>query len=183
MSRIGVQPIPVPEGVKVEIAPEEIRVTGPLATLTHRIPPGIQAVLDDAGRTLVIRRTGETKQLRALHGMARSRFASLVLGVSKGFRKGLEIGGVGYQARLEGKSLVLQIGFSHPVEMPIPEGLKVEIASPTSVRISGADKQKVGQFAAEVRAIRPPEPYKGKGIRYTGEHVRRKQGKTFAGGE
>lgn len=183
MSRIGVLPIPVPEGVKVEIGGGEIRFSGPLATLTHPIPQGIEAVYDDGKRVLSVNRKSETKQVRALHGTARSRFASLVKGVKEGFEKSLEIGGVGYQARLEGKSLVLLVGYSHPVKLPIPEGLKVEVPSTTTMKVTGADKQKVGQFAAEIRSVRPPEPYKGKGIRYAGEHIRRKQGKTFAGGE
>lgn len=183
MSRIGVLPIPVPEGVDVEISKSEIRVKGPLATLSHAIPPGIEASYDEGTRILSVSRNSETKKVRALHGTARSRFASLVHGVKVGFEKGLEIGGVGYQARLEGKNLVLQVGFSHLVNLPIPEGLKVLVPTTTTMKITGADKQKVGQFAAEIRAVRPPEPYKGKGIRYVGEHIRRKQGKTFAGGE
>lgn len=183
MSRIGVLPITIPEGVELEIRPKEVRVTGPLATLSHPIPDGIEARYDEGSRTLSVRRTVETKHARALHGMARSRLASLVKGVKDGFEKALEIGGVGYQARLEGKTLVLQVGFSHPVALEVPEGLEVKVPSPTTMRVTGADKQKVGQFAAEIRAVRPPEPYKGKGIRYVGEHIRRKQGKTFAGGE
>ena len=183
MSRIGVLPIAVPGGVKIDIRPAEIHVTGPLATLTHAIPPGIQAAFDEEKRILTVKRTSETKHVRALHGTARSRIASLVLGVTQGFKKGLIIGGVGYQAKVEGKELILQIGFSHPVKLTIPDGLKVVAPTVTTIQISGADKPMVGQFAAEVRSIRPPEPYKGKGIRYSDEQIRRKQGKTFAGGE
>ena len=167
----------------MELGPTEIRVKGPIATLSHPIPREVKVEYDEGKRTLILRRVHETKRARALHGTARSKIASIVKGVKEGFEKKLEIGGVGYQARLEGGALVLQVGFSHPVRMPIPEGLKVEVPSPTVIQVKGADKQKIGQFAAEVRAVRPPEPYKGKGIRYAGEHIRRKQGKTFAGGE
>jgi large subunit ribosomal protein L6 len=183
MSRIGRQPIPVPEGVKLEIRPDGVTITGPLATITYPIPEGVVAEHDEKARLLSVRRTAETKQIRALHGTSRSRLAGILEGVSKGFEKRLEIGGVGYQARLQGEKLELQVGFSHPVEVDVPEGLKVEVPAANAIKVSGPDKQKVGQFAAEIRSVRPPEPYNAKGIRYAGEHIRRKQGKTFAGGE
>jgi large subunit ribosomal protein L6 len=183
MSRVGKQPIPIPEGVKVEIRPDQVTIRGPLATISYPMPRGVAVEQDEGGKRLTVSRTSETKQVRALHGTCRSRLAGIVEGVSKGFKKRLEIGGVGYQARLQGEKLVLQVGFSHPVEMDVPEGLKVEVPAQNVIRVVGSDKQKVGQFAAEIRSVRPPEPYNAKGIRYAGEHIRRKQGKTFAGGE
>ena len=183
MSRIGMQPIAVPAGVKVDIGKTELKVSGKNGDLAFSIPHGIDAELDDGGKLLRISRTSDSKQVRAMHGTTRSRVAGMVHGVSTGFTKELQIVGVGYQARLQGKQVVLQIGFCHPVEMDIPEGLTVEVPANTVIKVNGADKQKVGQFAAEIRRVRPPEPYNGKGIKYRDEHIRRKQGKTFAGGD
>lgn len=183
MSRIGNQLIAVPDGVKVEIGKTDLKVSGKNGDLSFPIPHGIEAEYDDGARVIRITRGADHKQARAMHGTTRSRVAGMVQGVSAGFLKELKINGVGYQARLQGKQVVLQIGFCHPVEMDIPEGLQVEVPSNTQIKIQGADKQKVGQFAAEIRRIRPPEPYNGKGIMYADERIRRKQGKTFAGGD
>ena len=178
MSRIGKQPIAIPDGVSVNIANGEIQVKGPKGNLSYAVPEGIGAKVED-GR-LVFDRPKDTKNLRALQGLARSLANNMVVGVSQGFTKLLEIEGVGYRADVKGKVLNLLLGFSHPVEMQIPEGLKVAVEQNTKLRIDGADKQSVGQFAADVRALRPPEPYKGKGVRYADEHIRRKVGKAGA---
>jgi large subunit ribosomal protein L6 len=153
-----------------------VNVKGPKGSLSQRIPEGIRCEVSDGQVKLV--RPDDRKQSRALHGLARALVANMVRGVEKPFVKELEIQGVGYRAEAAGTTLTLQVGFSHPVEVPIPEGLKVSVERNVIVRIDGIDRQKVGQFAANVRAIRPPEPYKGKGIRYADEHVRRKVGKS-----
>ena len=183
MSRIGKQPIAIPDGVKIEVGKTDVKVTGKNGNLIFPLPHGIAAEYDDGARQLKISRASDSKQSRAMHGTTRSRVAGMVHGVSAGFVKELQIVGVGYQARLQGEQLVLQIGFCHAVEMDIPEGLTLEVPSNTAIKVGGADKQKVGQFAAEIRRVRPPEPYNGKGIKYRDEHIRRKQGKTFAGGD
>jgi large subunit ribosomal protein L6 len=178
MSRIGKQPVGIPDGVTVEVANGEVQAKGPRGTLRCAVPNGIGAKLEE-GR-LVFERSDDTKDSRARHGLARALVNNMVVGVSTGFSKQLEIEGVGYRADVKGKVLNLLLGFSHPVEMAIPEGLKVAVEANTKLRIEGADKQMVGQFASDVRSLRPPEPYKGKGIRYHDEHIRRKVGKAGA---
>jgi large subunit ribosomal protein L6 len=178
MSRIGKQPIGIPDGVTVEVAKGEVQAKGPKGTLRCVVPAGIDAKLED-GR-VIFERPDDSKESRARHGLARALVNNMVVGVSTGFSKRLEIEGVGYRADVKGKVLNLLLGFSHPVAMDIPEGLKVAVEGNTKLSIEGADKQMVGQFAADVRSLRPPEPYKGKGIRYDDEHIRRKVGKAGA---
>ena len=178
MSRIGKQPIGIPDGVTVNVANGEIQVKGPKGTLSCGVPDGIGAKVEDG--QLVMDRSDDSKGARANQGLARSLANNMVVGCSTGFTKVLEIEGVGYRADVKGKVLNLLLGFSHPVDMPIPEGLSVAVEANTRVSITGADKQAVGQFAADVRALRPPEPYKGKGVRYDDEHIRRKVGKAGA---
>lgn len=178
MSRIGKQPVGIPDGVTVNVAGGEIEAKGPKGTLRGAVPEGIGAKVEEG--QLVFERPDDRKESRARHGLARALGNNLVVGVSEGFRKKLEIEGVGYRADVKGKTLNLLLGLSHPVDMPIPEGLTVSVENSTSVTIEGADKEAVGQFAAVVRGLRPPEPYKGKGIRYDDEHIRRKVGKAGA---
>jgi large subunit ribosomal protein L6 len=175
VSRIGKSPIEVPGGVSVSISPGRVMVNGPLGELTQQVPQRIKVEESD-GQLLVTRPT-ERGEDRALHGLTRTLVANMVEGVTKGFFKSLEIQGVGYRASLRGADLELNVGFSHPVVKKAPQGITFEVPQPTQVIVKGIDKQKVGQIAAEVRAVRPPEPYKGKGIRYEGEYVRRKVGK------
>jgi len=182
------KPVAVPETVEVELSPGRLRLKGPLGESERTIPPALEVHYDAERRLVSVRRTGEDRSSRALQGLYRTLVANMVQGVSSGFRKALEVHGTGYNVNLQGRKLVLQVGFSHEVVFEVPEGLDVEIEqntaqpnNPARFAIKGTDKEKVGQFAADVRAIRPPEPYKGKGIRYAGEHVRRKQGKAFAG--
>jgi large subunit ribosomal protein L6 len=175
MSRIGKQTIGIPSGVSVDIAEGEVQAKGPKGNLRCVIPEGITAKVED-GR-LVFERSADDKQTRARHGLARALGNNMVVGVSTGFTKRLEIEGVGYRADVQGKVLNLLLGFSHPVKMTIPEGLSVSVEANTRVSIEGADKQVVGQFASDIRSLRPPEPYKGKGIRYDDERIRRKVGK------
>jgi large subunit ribosomal protein L6 len=178
MSRIGKQPIEIPKGVTVNVANGEIQVKGPKGTLSGAVPAGIGAKVEE-GR-LILERPDDTKRSRAMHGLARALANNMVIGTSEGFVKRLEIEGVGYRAEVKGKKLNLLLGFSHPVAMDIPEGLKVSVDQNTKVTIEGSDKQAVGEFAANVRSLRPPEPYKGKGVRYDDEHIRRKVGKAGA---
>ncbi len=178
MSRIGRKTIAIPSGVKVEQKGTEIHVQGPKGSLTASLPDNIRLEVGDGEMRLD--RADQRKPTRAAHGLARSLFANMVTGVTDGFARELEIQGVGYRAEVAGKTLKLALGFSHPVEVPVPEGLSVSIQENNRVRIEGIDKQSVGQFAAEIRRLRPPEPYKGKGIRYVDEHVRRKVGKAGA---
>jgi large subunit ribosomal protein L6 len=180
MSRIGKAPVPIPQGVTVDVKAGQVQVKGPQGTLSERIPDVIAAAVE--GDQVVLRRPDDRKQNRALHGLARALVANMVRGVTDQFARELEIQGVGYRAEAKGKSLVLNVGYSHPVEMPVPEGLKVSVDRNVLIKIEGASRQRVGQFAADVRAVRPPEPYKGKGIRYLGEQVRRKVGKAGAAG-
>jgi large subunit ribosomal protein L6 len=175
VSRIGKSPIEVPGGVSVSISPGRVMVNGPLGELTQQVPQRIKVEESD-GQLLVTRPT-ERGEDRALHGLTRTLVANMVEGVTKGFSKSLEIQGVGYRASLRGADLELNVGYSHPVVKKAPQGITFEVPQPTQVIVKGIDKQKVGQVAAEVRAVRPPEPYKGKGIRYEGEYVRRKVGK------
>ena len=178
MSRVGRKPIPIPNGVSVEALDDGVRVKGPKGTLTERMPPKV-AVRVEGGKVSVAR-TDEEKDTRALHGLARALIQNMVRGVVEPYVKELEIQGVGYRADVAGKTLKLLLGFSHPVELAIPEGLKIAVDKNVMIRIEGISRQQVGQFAADLRSIRPPEPYKGKGIRYLGERVRRKVGKAGA---
>ncbi len=168
-------PVPVPSGVDVEIGPGLVRAKGPLGTLEARFPGVIDVRNED--NVLLLARPSESREHKAFHGLARSLVANIVKGVSEGFSKTLEIQGVGYRAQLQDETLVLQVGYSHPVEVPAPDGISFEVSAPTRVVVKGASKELVGQIAANIRMIRPPEPYKGKGIRYEGEAVRRKVGK------
>ena len=179
MSRVGKMPIVVPGTVKVEFEGAEVRVQGPKGTLSHSIPEGIMVEVD--GDQLHVRRENETKAVRAFHGLTRKLLANMVEGVSQGFRKVLEINGVGYRAELKDDALHLTLGFSHPVVFPLPEGVSASVERQTVITLECHDKQVLGQAAAEVRRFRPPEPYKGKGIRYQGELVQRKAGKAMGG--
>ena len=175
MSRIGKLPVPVPDGVEVRIDGARVYVKGPRGELERTFQADMQITLAD-GQVRVTRPSDEARQ-RALHGLTRSLIANMVQGVSEGYEKQLEIHGVGYRAEQKGTNLVFSVGYSHTVTVEPPAGIALGLDSPTRVKVSGIDKEKVGQTAAEIRAIRPPEPYKGKGIRYVGEHVRRKAGK------
>jgi large subunit ribosomal protein L6 len=175
VSRIGRKPIEVPAGVDVSIAPGHVKVKGPLGELEQHVPQRIS--VEQAEGELRVTRPTERGEDRALHGLTRTLVANMVEGVTSGFTKTLEIQGVGYRASLRGADLELNVGYSHPVVKPALEGISYEVPQPTVVIVKGIDKQRVGQIAAEIRAVRPPEPYKGKGIRYAGEHVRRKVGK------
>src|SRR5919202_4741541 len=174
MSRIGRQPIPLPAGVSVAISPGRVQVNGPLGELTQAVPARMQIEQKDG--TITVSRPTERGDDRALHGLTRTLIWNMVEGVTKGFEKRLEIQGVGYRAALRGTDLELNVGYSHPVVIQPRIGISFEVPTPTSVVVKGIDKQQVGQTAAEVRSVRPPEPYKGKGIRYEGEYVRRKVG-------
>lgn len=175
MSRIGLKPIAIPAGVDFSISGNTVTVKGPNGTLTMDKHPNIGVSVD--GSEVKVSRPDDAKENRALHGLTRSLIANMIEGVTNGFKKVLEVNGVGYRVQLQGKSLVMNLGFSHQVMMDPPEGVKIECPSATQIVISGADKQAVGQFAAQVREKRPPEPYKGKGIKYAEEHIRRKEGK------
>jgi large subunit ribosomal protein L6 len=175
MSRIGKRPIELPAGVTVSVDPGRVMVAGPLGQLTQAVPARMKIEQSD-GEVTVTRPT-ERGEDRALHGLTRTLVANMVEGVTKGFEKRLELQGVGYRAGLRGSALELNVGYSHPVVVEPPQGITFEVPAPTQVVVKGLDKQRVGQTAAEVRAVRPPEPYKGKGIRYEGEYVRRKVGK------
>jgi len=178
VSRIGKQPIAVPDGVEVKVDGSQVSVKGPKGALTRSFEPDMQIAVDD-GLVKVSRPTDEARH-RALHGLTRTLIANMVLGVTQGFEKRLEIQGVGYKADKKGSGIVLTVGFSHTVPMEPPAGVELALESPTQIVVSGIDKEKVGQMAAEIRSVRPPEPYKGKGIRYQGEYVRRKAGKASA---
>jgi large subunit ribosomal protein L6 len=175
MSRIGKQPIPVPDGVTVEVEPELVRVKGPKGELSERVARDLDVEQQDG--EIVVTRPSERGEHRALHGLTRSLIANMVQGVTEGFEKRLEIQGVGYRAQLRGRDLELALGYSHPVPVTAPEGIEFEVPAPTEVVVRGISKQAVGEVAAQIRKKRPPEPYKGKGIRYRGEHVVRKVGK------
>ena len=180
MSRIGRKPIVIPAGVEVKVdeADHAITVKGPKGTLTQQLQPSM--TIKQGGAELLVSRPDDGKENRALHGLTRALLHNMVVGVSEGFKKELEINGVGYRAAKEGNELVMNLGYSHPVKMAEIDGITIEVPGPNKVVISGPDKQKVGQFAAEVREKRPPEPYKGKGIKYVDEVIRRKVGKTGA---
>ena len=181
MSRIGRMPIAVPAGVDVTIDGSTVTVKGPKGTLTGTFNPSITVEKD--GAEIKVTRPDDTNRNRALHGLTRTLIANMVTGVHEGFKKNLEIVGIGYRAALQGKDLVLNVGYSHQVVMTPPEGVTVEVPAPNCIVINGYDKQKVGQFASEVRGVRPPEPYKGKGIKYADEVIRRKEGKAGKGGK
>jgi large subunit ribosomal protein L6 len=175
MSRIGKKPIPVPEGVQVQVEPEIVRVNGPRGELSEAKNRDI--VVDQQDGELVVTRPTDRAEHRALHGLTRSLIANMIEGVTSGFEKRLEIQGVGYRAALKGKNVELSVGYSHTVQIEAPDGVEFEVPAPTQVVVRGNSKQAVGEMAAQIRKVRPPEPYKGKGIRYAGEHVQRKVGK------
>jgi large subunit ribosomal protein L6 len=175
MSRIGKQPIELPTSVNVSLSPGRVMVNGPLGELTQDVPARMQ--IAQANGVITVVRPTERGDDRALHGLTRTLIANMVEGVTKGFEKRLELQGVGYRAALQGADLRLDVGYSHPVVIKAPQGITFEVPTPTEVVVKGVDKQQVGQISAEVRKVRPPEPYKGKGIRYQGEYVRRKVGK------
>lgn len=175
MSRIGLKPIPIPAGVEVDIQPGMVRVKGPKGELSQQVHPKMTFTRENG--TLHVQRPSDIREFRALHGLTRSLVANMVHGVTEGYRKDLEIQGVGYRASLDGSTLVLAVGYSHPVRMEPEAGITFSLETPTRITVSGIDKQLVGEQAARVRRVRPPEPYKGKGVRYLGERVRRKAGK------
>jgi large subunit ribosomal protein L6 len=180
MSRIGKLPIPVPDKVEVVVDGDVVRVVGPGGTLEQAIAP--QTSVEVAENHVRITRDSDSKPAKSAHGLMRSLVANMVTGVTTGFSRTLTIVGVGFRAEVRGRKMTLSVGYSHPVELDVPEGVEVTSESPTRMVVSGSDKQKVGQFASEIRRVRPPEPYKGKGIRYEDERVRRKVGKAGVGG-
>src|SRR5947209_9631221 len=182
MSRIGKQPVTIPAGVKVRVTDGRVFVEGPKGKLETPYHRNMKVEVDEAGKVIRVTRPNDERQNRALHGLTRSLVANMVQGVTQGYLKRLKIEGIGYQARLDKKSVVLTVGYANAVTVTPPEGVTVELPDATTIVVRGADKQQVGQFAAEVRHVRPPEPYKGKGIRYENEQVRRKEGKSFASG-
>lgn len=182
MSRIGKQPVPIPAGVKVQVGNGKVQVEGPKGKLELVPHAAMKVDYDDKARVVKVVRPDDERLNRALHGLTRSLIANMVQGVTQGFEKRLKIEGIGYQARMEKQTLVLTVGYANAVELTPPAGVTVELPDPTTIVVKGADKQKVGQFAADVRQVRKPEPYKGKGIRYEDEQVRRKEGKSFASG-
>jgi large subunit ribosomal protein L6 len=175
MSRIGKKPVAIPGGVTAAVDGQEVKVKGPKGELSHVLVDGIIAKMGDDGIEVAMREN--TQEARAMWGMSRTLVANLVTGVTEGFSKTLEITGVGYRAAVQGANLQLQLGYSHDIAFPIPQGIQVQCPKPTEIVISGIDKQQVGQVAAEIRRLRPPEPYKGKGVRYQGEYILRKEGK------
>lgn len=181
MSRIGRHPIAVPAGVEVKIDGSTVTVKGPKGTLTRTVHKNMNVAMEDG--QVVVTRPDDSNLNKSLHGLTRTLIANMVEGVEKGYTKELEVNGVGYRAQKQGKDLVLNIGFSHQVVMSEIEGITIDVPNPNKVVVSGPDKQKVGQFAAEIREKRPPEPYKGKGIKYVDEHIRRKEGKAGKGGK
>jgi len=178
MSRIGKQFINIPEKVNVQLDGQKVLVNGPKGSLSRILPSFICCTLDESSKKLVIQKTKDTKLSQALYGLSRTLVSNMIIGVSVGFEKRLQITGVGYRAQLDGKDLVLNMGYSHPVKMITPTDLAVKVENSTSVIVSGMRKDMVGEFAAKIRSVRPPEPYKGKGIAYEGEIIRRKAGKT-----
>ncbi len=176
MSRVGKAPIPIPKGVSVTIDGSKVTVKGPKGELAQTVSPRISVVENE--NTLVVERSGEDKETRSFHGLYRQLINNMVIGVSAGFSRVLIINGVGYRAELSGSSLMLSLGYSNPIEFAVPDGIKAELEGPNKLRVSGIDKQLVGKIASEIRGLRPPEPYKGKGVRYEDEYVRRKVGKS-----
>ena len=175
MSRIGKEPVPIPQGVDVTLSGDVLTVKGPKGTLTQQIHPDVTVTVDDGAVTVT--RPSDEREHRSLHGLFRSLIANMVQGVTEGFRRELDIVGVGYRAAASGGGLTIQVGYSHPVQVAAVDGITFEVPTPTKIAVSGADKQLVGQVAADIRAIRRPEPYKGKGIKYSTEVIRRKAGK------
>jgi len=180
MSRVGLKPIPIPSGVTVDLKMPVVTVKGPRGTLTQTVPDLCDVRME--GDTIFVTRPAETRELRSMHGLTRTLIANMVDGVSQGFSKELEIVGVGYKAEAQGRKLVLTLGFSHPINFDVPEGITIETPEPTKIKVSGIDKQQVGQIAANIRGLRPPEPYKGKGVKYIDEYIQRKAGKSAVGG-
>jgi len=176
MSRVGKAPIPIPGGVSVAIEGTTVRVKGPKGELSREISPRISVIEKD--NEVVLERDGEDKQVKSYHGLYRQLINNMVVGVSTGFSRSLVINGVGYRAELAGKTLTLNLGYSNPIEFAVPEGISVELDGPTKLKVSGIDRELVGKIASEIRGLRPPEPYKGKGVRYEDEYVRRKVGKS-----
>ena len=181
MSRIGKKPVPVVSGVKVAVADHLVKVEGPKGKLELNVHPAITVKYDDGKKEFVVTRPDDEKPTKALHGLVRSLLNNMVIGVSQGYKKSLEIQGVGYKVEQKGKNLVFSVGYANTIPLAIPGGLTIQLEGPTKVHISGPDKQLVGQFASDIRRIRKPEPYKGKGIRYEGEVIKIKPGKAFAG--
>lgn len=179
MSRIGRKPVSIPSNVNVTISHGELKVKGPKGDLALRWNPAMTLVYDESKRELLVSRPDDVRVNRALHGLTRALVANMVAGVQQPFEKKLEIVGVGYQASLTGKFISLQVGFANVIKLPVPQGISCVLPTPTQIVVTGIDRAVVGQFAANIRRVRPPEPYKGKGIRYTGEQVRRKAGKAF----
>jgi large subunit ribosomal protein L6 len=177
MSRVGKVPVPVPQQVNISLKGDAIEVKGPKGVLRMNLPPRVQVEQQDA--QLVVKPMGTARTDRAMHGLARALLANMVIGVTDGFEKVLQIEGVGYRANMEGDTLVMELGFSHSIRYPVPKGVEIKVEK-NLVRVLGIDKQHVGDVAADLRAFRPPEPYKGKGVRYQGEYVRRKEGKKNA---
>lgn len=175
MSRVGNEPIIIPDGVGVTVDDDGVTVKGPKGTLVDRFDKRIVVVVEDG--VVRLSRVDEERESKALHGLSRALLSNMVVGVSEGYKKELRTEGVGYRANLQGSRLELQVGYSHPVHIEAPDGISFEVPEPTKIIVSGIDKQQVGQIAADIRRVRPPEPYKGKGIRYVGEYVRRKAGK------
>ncbi|MBI1963816.1 MAG: 50S ribosomal protein L6 [Candidatus Rokubacteria bacterium] len=175
MSRIGRKPVSIPQGVKVQVEGNTVRAEGPKGKLAQSVPAGLSAKLE--GDRVVISRASDERKVRALHGLARALVANMVTGVKDGFEKKLEIVGIGYRAQLQGRALQLALGYSHPVIFPLPEGITAEIDKQTAITLRGADKALLGETAAKLRALRKPDPYKGKGIKYADEFIRRKVGK------
>jgi large subunit ribosomal protein L6 len=175
MSRIGKAPVEIPQGVNVELSGRSVKVTGPKGELTVPVGRGVEVKQENG--SLLLERASDAPEHKAMHGLTRSLIQNAVTGVTEGFSKTLQIAGVGYRAQLQGRDVNLQVGFSHPVLVPPREGVEFEVPNPTTIVVRGIDKQQVGQMAAEIRKVRPPEPYKGKGIRYSDEQIRRKVGK------
>jgi large subunit ribosomal protein L6 len=185
MSRIGKQPVKVPNDVKVSIADNRVNIEGPKGKLSQVFHPDIVIEYKQQEGQILVKRTSDDKYYKALHGLTRSLIANMISGVTKGYSKNLEIVGLGYSAKVQGKDLVLLLGYTHPVHLEIPKGIKVDVTSPTNpakLTVSGPDKQMVGQFSAVIRGMKPPEPYKGVGIKYDNEVIRRKAGKAFTSG-
>jgi len=176
MSRIGRQPVAIPKGVQVTAENGSLKVKGPKGELAMALEPGVSVALSETEAVVKLER--DDRNANAIYGLTRAMLANLVKGVGDGFSKSLDIQGTGYRVALDGKKLVLQLGYSHPVEYPVPDGVSIKVDTPTKLTVSGADKQQVGQVAAHIRGFRPPEPYKGKGVRYEGEYIKRKAGKS-----
>jgi len=175
MSRIGKRPIPIPDKVSVTVVGQDVSVKGPKGNLSRSIPEGV--TIEQDGKSIFVKRKDESRKNRQLHGLCRTLVANMVEGVFKGFERRLQIQGVGYRAQIQGRTLILNVGYSNPVQITPPEGIQVAVESNTNVIVSGINKEIVGNTAARIRSVRPPEPYKGKGIRYSGEAIRRKAGK------